>query len=200
MQDSDIPSVAYQWMTDEITKLLDAIEGPHARKKRTTVIKLAFARANELPLAKVFNQPETCNESVWYMKWQHDVGIKAAYDACYKRAMEWTDEETARLEAHYRRERLRSIARWAAQAPGALADVMLDQAQRGNDRISAANSLMTWADPEAAGKAQPPPPAAGSQGDFSLNFFANMPADQLDQIIANLEAAVPDKESDGDKR
>lgn len=200
MSDSDIPSVAYQWITEEIIELLNAIDGTHIRKKRNTVIKIAFARASEQPLVKVFGQPDTCNESVWYMKWQHDPAIRAAHDACYKRAMEWTDEETARLESHYRRERLRSIARWAAQAPDALAAVMLDMDQRGSDRISAANSLMTWADPDAAGKAQPSPPAAGSQNDFSLNFFANMPADRLDQLIVNLEAAVPDdEESDGDQ-
>ena len=145
-----LPRAGREWMTDEIRGLLGALRGRHAPKKRATVVKLAFARAQQVPLAGVFRDPEVCSESIWYEKWQYDPLIKAAYRACYERALEWGDEETAALEAHYSRERRRSVAEYAAAAPAALAAVMSDGEQKGADRISAADTLMRWAEPETA--------------------------------------------------
>jgi hypothetical protein len=147
-----IPHEGREWMTEEIRALLEAIPGPHAPKKRTTVIKLAFAHANQQPLRGVFGQPDTCAENIWYMKWRFAPEIKAALEACRKRALEYVDDETAAIEAHYRTQRRRSTAKYAADAPVALAAVMSGGEQRGNDRIRAAMELIGLAEPETRGK------------------------------------------------
>jgi len=175
------------WLTDDIRRKLAAITGSHAPKKRATVIKLAYARANEQPVKTVFEQPDTCNETIWYTKWQHIPEVKAAFDACYARLLAWADEQTAALQAHYRRQRLQAIARHAADAPGALAEVMSGSQYKGSEKISAANALLTWADPEAAGKAQPAPPPAETS---LMAVFGQMPAKELDQVIDNLQIAT----------
>lgn len=188
MRDSDVPEAAYRWLTPEIKKALGAITGPHVQKKRATIIHLAFAVANQQPIVKVFESDDTCNEATWYTKWQYIPEVKGAFGLCRKRALEWADEDLAARQAAYRRERLLGIARNSAQAPDALALVMLDQAQKGGDRISAANSLLTWADPEAAGKAQPAAPPNNT--DFTaIGILAGLKDDELDALIANAEAA-----------
>lgn len=195
MAKSTLPAHAYTWMTSEIMQLLKQIKPPHIGKKRATVVKLAYAKANELPLKDVWSQPDVCNETVWYTKWQYVPEMKASFEACYKRILEWSDEQTAAVQAHYRRLRLQAIAKHAATAPDALADVMQDNAQRGSDRISAANALLTWSDPEAAGKAQPPAPAPNA--DVNLwTLLGQLPDGNIDQTIANLQSVIDD-DSDG---
>jgi len=178
----DLPDECNQWLTDEIRELLRAIRGAHAAKKRRTVIKLAFARANEQPLAQVFSQEDVCSETIWYQKWRHRPEIRAAYEACYQRALNWADEQTTQIEAHYRRQRRQSIAEYAAVAPAALANVMSESEQRGADRISAADTLMRWAEPETASKLQPTPGALGG-GDQVVNVLAGLSNDQLLQLL-----------------
>ncbi|RME71551.1 MAG: hypothetical protein D6784_14985 [Chloroflexi bacterium] len=200
----NIPDPAYEWLTEDLMAKLQAIRPPHVHKKRTTIIKLAFALANNQPVKEVFDQPDTCNESNWYMKWRHIPEVAAAFEACRQRALDWADQETAALEAHYRRLRRRSIAVRAAEAPDALAEVMNDPAQKGADRISAANALLTWADPEAAGKASPAPPPARLEQSFNLGGLEKLSNDELDALIANIQTAVslpapaqaPEDESD----
>jgi len=171
-------------MTDEIRALLAAIPGPHAAKKRTTVIKLAFARANQQPVRRVFGQADTCAENIWYMKWRFDSAISTAHQACYDRALQWADDETAVLEEHHRRRRRRSVARYAAQAPLQLARVMKDGEQRGADRISAADALMRWAEPELARAVGATAPA-GEGG--QVNVFAGWSNDELEAFIGNIQ-------------
>ena len=185
-----VPEVAYQWLTGDITQKLSAIKPPHVHKKRTTVIKLAFALANQQPVKEVFDQPDTCTESNWYMKWQHIPEVAAAFKACRERALSWADREVAALEAHYRRVRRRSTAEFAAAAPDALADVMNDNAQKGADRISAANALLTWADPDAAGKAAPAPPPGHIEQSVNFGILEGLSHAELDALINNIQTAV----------
>jgi len=181
------PEEGHTWMTPEIRGLLSAIRGRHSGKKRTTVIKLAFARANQQPMKEVFDQPDVCAENIWYMKWRFDETIAAAYEACCARALEWRDEQTALIEQYYRQERLQEIARYAAQAPKALARVMTDPEVSGGHRISAADRLIQLADPEAA--RQVGPPTIAGEDDQVVNVFAGWSNEELDQVAANLEAA-----------
>lgn len=134
------------WLTPELRSLLGQIRSPHVEKKRRTVILLAFALANNQPVADVFNRDDTCAQQNWYGKWRHLADVKAALDACYQRVLDCADEDTARLEAHFRRQRRQAIGRHAAAAPGVLADIMADSGQRGADRINAALSLVRLAD------------------------------------------------------
>lgn len=185
----EIPEKGQQWMTEEIRALLFAIQGAHAAKKRTTVIKLAFAKANQQVLKDVFGQEDTCAENIWYQKWQYVPVIRDAFEACYQRAMEWADEETISQEEHYRRQRRQSVARYAAQAPSALAAVMAGMEQRGADRISAADTLMRWAEPDTAAKVGRSQTAGSSDQTVNVNFLAELDDNELDQLIDNLQAA-----------
>jgi len=188
MTKPDLTTEAATWLTDDIRRKLAVIRPPHAHKKRATIVRLAWARANEEPVKAVFNQPETCNETIWYTKWQHIPEIKAAFEACYEQLLTWADEQTAVVQAHYRRLRLQAIAKHAAEAPAALHRVMTGPEFKGSEIISAANALLTWADPEAAGKAQPPAPAA--ETDITLALFGQMSRADLDQTISNLQTAL----------
>lgn len=180
------PEEGHTWMTEEIRDLLKAIRGRHSGKKRTTIIKLAFARANQQPMKDVFGQEDTCAENIWYMKWRFDEAIKAAYEACCARALEWRDEQTALIEQYYRQERLQEIARYAAKAPKALANVMNDPEMGGGHRISAADRLIQLADPEAA--RQVGPPTIAGEDDQVVNVFAGWSSEELEQVEANLQA------------
>ena len=115
------------WLTPEVRALLRAIPGPHHEKKVVTVIRIAFAMANQEPIKAVFNQPETCAENIWYQKWRHDSMIAAALAATYQRARDYADEETIRQEEFYRRRAETSHGAIRAQAPAALAAVMAGQ-------------------------------------------------------------------------
>ncbi len=137
-----------QWMTPEIRQLLAQIRGEHVAKKRTTVLLLAFAKATQTPIHQVFERDDTCAPTIWWEKWQYVPEISAAFNACLARALEWADDQTVATEDHFRRERRKAIAEYAAEAPSALKIVMMHEGQKGADRILAAETLMRWAEPE----------------------------------------------------
>ena len=142
----------------EVRALLAAIPGPHQAKKRRTVVRLAFARANEEPLATVFKAADTCDSRVWWQKWQYIPEVLAAHDGVLAHVLQALDSETAAIEAHYRRLRRQAVARHASEAPAALAAVMDGASQKGADRINAAVTLVRLADGQDA-----QPVAAGSE-------------------------------------
>ncbi len=143
---------SYTWMTDDIRAKLALLTGRHARKKRTSVIRLAFAMAQQRPLKPLFSEEMICSEMIWYTKWKADPLIAEAFEACYERALAWIDEETAFIEDHYRQKRRRALAQYSAMAPAALASVMSSTTQKGDARIKAADMLIRHADPEVAGQ------------------------------------------------
>lgn len=178
-------------MTDEIMVKLDAIKPPHLAKKRTTVIKIAFAQATQQPIKEVFEAEDTCNSSNWYSRWQYIPEITEALYACRERAAQWIDQQTAAMEYYYNSLRRQAIFSRAAEAPHALAKVMNDPSQKGSDRISAANALLTWADPKAAAQASPaPPPASLDQTLTLIQSVDDLNDDELKSLIQNLQAAV----------
>ena len=181
--------VAREWMTPEIRTALGQIRGQHAIKKRTTVIKVAFAAANQQALKDVFKQADVCSETIWYTKWRHLRTIQAAYEACLERALEWADEQTATVEAHYRRLRRQSVAQFAADAPAAMAAVMTDGEQRGADRVNAADRLMRWAEPETAQKVgDAGGQVEGRSPQMTLAaLVGELPDEELAQMLENLE-------------
>ena len=191
-----MPEDGEKWMTEDLRAALMRIRGQHAAKKRTTIIKLAFARANQQPVEEIFRQRDTCNQRVWYQKWQFDERIQAALELCYERAMAFADEETLMLEAHYRQARRQSLARYAADAPAALAAVMAGQDQRGADRINAADTLMRWAEPEVAGQ------VGAAQSAASIEQNVNVSSDTAETIfdilaaVGAIEAGADDAEDD----
>jgi hypothetical protein len=66
MAPPDLTTESSTWLPDDICRKLAAIQPPHAHKKTGTIVRLAYARANEEPVKAVFDQPETCNETIWY--------------------------------------------------------------------------------------------------------------------------------------
>lgn len=148
------PPESQQWMTQEIRELLAKIPAPHEAKRRRTVILLAFAHATQTPIADVFERDDTCASQIWWQKWQYVPEISEALEACKARALDWVDDQTVSIEEHFRRQRRKAIAEYAAQAPEALKDVMTDLGLtvKGSDRILAAETLMRWAEPETGQK------------------------------------------------
>lgn len=188
----DVPE-SWQWMTPEIRHLLNAISGEHVAKKRKTVILLAFAHATQALVDDVFTREDTCANQIWYTKWQYVPEISAALTACKLRALEWADEDTVAREEHYRRERRRAIAEYAAKAPAELAAVMASEGQKGADRINAAVTLMNLADGQSVG-----PVAAGSEtkvGDKDGNLLIRVVYDDAEHSSAT---AAPGPGSDPD--
>jgi hypothetical protein len=192
------PDPLPDWLDDACRDLLRAIQPPHIEKKRRTVLLLAFAIANQQPATTIFERPDTCSRNIWYGDnrtlhsgavkpgWQDLPDVAAAFDACYARALDYADEETAALEAHYRRQRRRAIGQYAANAPAALATVMASSDQRGSDRINAALSLIKLADPEARDV-----PTPTSPGDTTQSVTIES-ASRLDELI--LKALYPEQD------
>lgn len=159
------------WLDDHCRQLLRAIRPPEEAKKRRTVIALAFAAANQTPFTEVWKRPDCCNANTWYGDnrtlhtgarkpgWKDLPDVAAAFEACRARALDYADEETIALEAHFTRQRRQAIARYGAQAPAALASVMASPDQRGADRINAALALIKLADPDTRDMPNPQPPA-----------------------------------------
>lgn len=194
MKREQLPEEAYTWLTDEIVEKLRAIGDPHRAKKRVTVVRLAFAKANQQRLDDVFDEPDTCARIIWYTKWKDDPAIAAAFEACYQRVLDWNDEQTGAVQAHFLRLQRQRIAEFAADAPAALKAVMQDTTQTGTARISAAEKLMDRADPETAGKVAPAaPPSAGSD---VLAALFNQSREELDQTIRNLQLACQEEGDD----
>lgn len=148
-------------MTRDIRQLLAAIQDPHAEKKRRTVILLAFAKANQQPVKAVFDRPDACSEAIWYGDGRryHDGTIKpgwrdlpdvaAAFEACTRRALDFADEQTVDLEAHYTRQRRQAISRHSAVAPDTLASIMQSEDIGAGTRINAALALIKLAQGDA---------------------------------------------------
>jgi hypothetical protein len=177
--------VARTWMTPEIREALAAIKGKWAIKKRATVIRLAFAKANRQPLKAVFKLEDVCSEVIWYGKWRHLEPIRAALEVCKARCLEWADEETATIEAHFSRKRRQSVAEFAALAPAALSQVMAGTEQKGSDRIKAATVLIGLADPER-GKVEDEVEVEGEAGGGLERMVGGLSDEELEQVLANL--------------
>jgi hypothetical protein len=173
------PPESWQWMTPEIRDLLNRIPPPHEAKRRRTVILLAFAHATQTPVKDVFGRDDTCAEQIWWTKWQYVPEISAALAACKARALEWADVETVTTEDHFRRLRRRALAEHAAAAPAALKEVMTDAGQKGVDRISAAETLMRWAEPETGSKLGRPGGSASFEQRVDVYDLGSLSDDEL---------------------
>lgn len=136
------------WMMPEIQAALNRIRGEHVGKMRTSVIRLAFARALGTPLADVFALEDVVSESIWYMKWLKLETVQTAFDLCYERALDWRDEETGRVEAGFANERRQVIAELSVTAVRGLALTALQSSDRADHRTEASKVLLRLADPE----------------------------------------------------
>jgi len=100
--------VEYQpaWITEELHQYLERIGGHNQRKKRTTVLRLAEARATGVRTeTETFRLPDVCSKPCWYGKykdgeqlpgWRDDPAISDALEAATQRALWWQDQAEAR--------------------------------------------------------------------------------------------------------
>jgi len=173
--------VEYQpaWLTDELNKLLDNVGGgPHHRKRRTTILRLAEGAAIGRTETDTLKLPDTCTRSTWYGQgrpdgeggwirepgWRDDPAMQAALEAATRRAHWYQDHTEARRIAKRQedvaraKDRLAELAHVAAQTLG----VLLGQDTADDTRRKAANDILDRADESTASKATPAQAAASS--------------------------------------
>ena len=185
------PIVADDWQTDDIRAALAAIPNPHRGKRRTTAILVGFAQADNTALDVIFVRSDTCARSIWYGEtrangkvkrgWRDVPEIAAAVKMIEKRALEWNDEQTLRIQTAARTERQRDIAISSVKAGTLLLSVAADKAQRGADRINAVKTLVALADPDTSAAAAMP--VSGASVEQSMNF-SELGDDDLRALLA----------------
>jgi hypothetical protein len=155
------------WLTDELNSLLTAIGGNDQRKKRTTVLRLAEARATGKTEAGVWEQPDCCSWKTWdgkYRKdadgvsrkrpgWRDDPAIQAALEAATRRAHWWQDQAEARRIAKRQEDVAKArdlLAEYSPLAARKLATLL--GAESENVARNAANDILDRADEATASK------------------------------------------------
>jgi len=173
-------------MTFEIRQALEKIQPPNVRKKRTTVLRLAEARANNRSQAETFKRPDVCSEATWlgqYRKgqqkpgWRDDPAIQDALALATARAQDWEDTHIARQIAKTRRQ-------LATHAPGAelsLCNLAL-KANSESIRRQACLDILDRADVNLTSKAAVP---NAPSGETVVRFdLSNVPPDALAAMAA----------------
>jgi len=141
-----------EFLNEECREALRQIRGKEAAKKRATVLLLAVAEASGTALKRVFEDPRACCETIWYTKWQYDPAVKAALELLKARALEWRDQETARIEAYALQERNKAIALGSLDAVTGLRTTALNAEDRADHRTEASAMLLALADETLAAR------------------------------------------------
>lgn len=161
-------------MTYEIQQALDAITGApgHLRKKRTTVLRVAYAQASGEPMESVWGRNGAGSKGAWYGEtrhgthsagWRDDPAVQHALELARRRAEWWLNVRLGRAVE-------RTLDTIVAAAPDAAeqlvrmatAGVMrvqrdgatLDESVNAPEVIKAINSLLDRADARTATKQQ----------------------------------------------
>jgi len=178
-------------MTFEIRQALEKIQPPNVRKKRTTVLRLAEARANNRSQAETFKRPDVCSEATWlgqYRKgqqkpgWRDDPAIQDALALATARAQEWEDTYIARQIAKTRRQ----LADHAPSVERSLSLLALG-ANSESVRRQACLDILDRVGAEMASKAAVP---NAPSGETVVRFdLSNVPADALAAMAAEEQGA-----------
>lgn len=153
------------WLDEELREALNAIPGPHERKKRTTVLRVAASMASGVPIRRVFEAKDTCDRAIWYGRklpepkegWKDVPEIEVALDMAREKAHRFYDDlEEERLAARRfvlmdTEDRLAEISPAAVEV---LLDIMTDPEAASDVRRKAAVDALTHAAPETAPKRQ----------------------------------------------
>jgi hypothetical protein len=83
-----------EWLSPEVSVALAAVQGEHAAKKETTILRLAEATATGQSWTAVFRLADTCAKRRWYGTehdpgWQADPAIAQALVVATTRARWW---------------------------------------------------------------------------------------------------------------
>ena len=185
-----------EWMTFEIRQALEEIQPPNVRKKRTTVLRLADARANNRSQAETFKLPDVCCKSTWLGQcreghklpgWRDDPAIQHALELATARAQEWEDTHIARQIAKTRRQ-------LADHAPGAelsLYGLALGATSEGTKRLACLD-ILNRVGAELASRATVPDAPGG--GEMLVKFdLSNVPPDALAEVAGEGEQGAGDQ-------
>jgi len=156
------------WVDEELRDALDQIRDPHSRKKRTTVLRLAEAKATGGHVVDVFRSEDCCNMATWYGRsendknWPGKLGWKDL--PCIANALEIATRRAHWYQDRLEEERLAMRGRVLAETQdrlieisGAAVEVLLDvmlNADNDDVRRKAAGDALTHAAPETAPKHQ----------------------------------------------
>ena len=151
------------WLTQEVFEALDAIDPPHKRLKKTTVLRLAEGEATGVPKRDILGMSDTCNVRTWYGHessdqpgWQNDEKIAHALEVATRRANWWYDYREGQAIAE--RQRLVSraqseIAKLTIPALQQLAH-LIEEASSERIKLDAVIEVLDRADATTAKKAQ----------------------------------------------
>lgn len=173
-----------EWLTWEIEAALRQIRGPHVRKKRTTVLRLAEGMVLGRSMRETFTLSDTCAETTWYGRyrqgkkrpgWCENEAIRHALKLAIERAQYRSDGYIGRQIE----ETQRSLARWGPGAAEALAVLMTTATNETERRRSAVEILDRLGTGEVASKATVP-----SSGDQVVSFdLSGLPV-EIVRVIA----------------
>ena len=166
--EATIDPVTDQWGELATELLANITDGPHFRKKRRTLLKLAEASYLNIPMSTVFLQPDTCSKMAHY-KWRDvDPDYENAYAyligdpqspgiAKITREQELDEDEALAISALVQ---ARTTLRLGTAAAANTLMNALDASDRTQtplwrERIVAANSILAYADNQAGGTTGP---------------------------------------------
>ena len=153
------------WIDEELTEALNNIQGPHERKKRTTVLRLAEAKASGLSVKEVFDSEDCCSPPTWYGRkkpfvkegWRDFPDVATAYEIAERRAHGYYDaleEQRMAMRRHVLDETQDRLTEISGAAAEVLLEIMLDPDSASDVRRKAAVDALTHAAPETAPKGQ----------------------------------------------
>jgi len=150
-----------EWMTYELENALRQITGRHARKKRTTILRLAEGVVVGRPVTETLAMAETCSETTWYGRyekgqkkpgWRDDPLVSQALKLATQRAQYCSDTYIAEQIKETRR----LMAKYGPGAVHKLGGLMLTAGSESLQRLSALD-ILDRLDPETASKGTSPP-------------------------------------------
>lgn len=152
------------WMDEELQLALDAIGSPHERKKRTTVLRVAEAKASGVAIRPLFLSEDCCTPPIWYGRqtgpdirvgWQDQPEIAAALTLALRKAHAYYDsleEQRMMMRRQILDETQDRLTEISGAAVEVLMDIMLDPQAASDVRRKAAVDALTHAAPETAPK------------------------------------------------
>jgi hypothetical protein len=150
-----------EWMTYELENVLRQITGRHARKKRTTILRLAEGVVVGRTVTETLAMAETCSDTTWYGRYargEKKPGWKD--DPLIARALKMATQRAHYASDSYILEQITETRKLLAQyGPGAvhkLGGLMLTAGSESLQRLSALD-ILDRLDPETASKGTSPP-------------------------------------------
>jgi hypothetical protein len=186
----DVPDEGYIWLTTEARQALQAIAKPMERKKRDTVVLLACQAAGMLlhadgrswNIKAVFRDPRVCSETIWYTKWKEMPDVARALEVCVTAAQQYTDRQTAVIEAIASRQLREALAAQVGVAVETLVGVETGEDTSARDRLEAVRMHIGAVAPEYAARMMPAAKAAVPVDLVNPVEFGEVTTDELRAI------------------